>query len=317
MAWTHYTAPLADDEELTAAMRDELLDAIEERFAAAGAPIVAFDSEMAVVKASGLVTPLAVWTVGGGAATAGTIATLLATLSARFLRDDSTSFPFWAGSGSNSLLETAAAAEGLSPAEWAAVEAAATAGWHLRPWWNVCRRAVSLLDKVRRPVTSTILEDRGVRTVFATFAAAVADLVAATPSTASFSGLSAYLISHTPPDYIQYDFSVTQTSRGTVEVPADSARAWMYGSKGTLANAGLIELEVEIGTATVSVMTHPTAFTLFELTAPPAGSQTVRWRWAGYDTPAAFAPLDGAGGIAHFYSALGPYVGFEVDFLHP
>lgn len=321
MGWTFFTTSLGPGDEVTEAMRDELFAAIEERF-----PYVDFAggvdwaAEMADINAGPMSTLVATrWGGGGGTVHVERLHLLLARLGAHFLRDETETYPAFAASGTNSLLELAADDEGLSPGEWAALVSDTADGWLLAPYWSVVRAAVKRLVAVRRTTTGDTYLDRGERAPFSTFATAVADLFGASTTSASGS-LQAYLIYQGPPNTIPgyHRFTVTATGSATVAVPTASARAWLWGSKGTLANAGILKIQAKIGSVSGDTLSHATAATKIEIVSPEAGAQTLLWQWLGYEDSAEFAPLEGAADGFCFYAPAGPgggaYVGFAVIF---
>lgn len=224
MAWTHYTAPLADGEMLTAGMRRELWEAIEERRAlvwpAAEIDFTYLDTLEAAGLASALIRVRDL--VGAGWAVT-TLHDVLSAIAQRtggafapFKKDTTTADLSW--STSADWQADVAAAIGLTSAALALVWAQSR-GVSLREYWNSIRAGITLLKYVRFAAAGSIYSriQRGNDT---TPPYTVAGAVAAYP-VYLFDSVLAYEFAQADADSAFFSVTASITAAGVVAVLPD------------------------------------------------------------------------------------------------
>jgi len=305
MAWTHYTAPLAAGDELTAAMWQELVSAFEERLIAVGGTGNGLDAvKHAQVVASRLETARIYYDerVRSGDSFAGSVtarADLLHTAIGRlasYYAADATLAAAWVDAGE--LFLAAATSQGLTGAQWSTLTAAVAAGWQDRRYWNVCRAAVLLLRDVRLVRLSSAFSSYERRGFGADFTARVADFFTKGDTGGTNNNFVAGAAHFSSADALRSEgswlvpSSAPFTSGHTIRARADWLSVdvggpveWKFswgGSTAVLADLG------PIGSYVVDLITGATA----------TGTVVGGVRFAAHDSSAAWAPYDVPGGGA-------------------
>lgn len=286
MGWTEFTSPLAPGDIMRAAQRDELLDAIEERFAAVEAVEFAWAEEMEDIKASRLPTVRAAWTVNDGSPVFGSVAGLVAALAAYFIRGEEE-----ADFVAPNVLVEAAEDEGLDEEEWGEIQAAVGAGVDVAAYWNVVKRAIGLLKRVSRPVqgVSTILNYLSSGSITGEgFEEAAENLVAATPTSSSHSQIQTYLAAFTSGDTVFWNIALRSERLITIPDMA-TGRVWLYSSAGTLSNVIGLNVGLRIGDVLGSETTQvdeyggPSLSIKVLVEGVPTGEQLLEWFFLGFE----------------------------------
>lgn len=160
MAWSHFTGPLGEGDVFTAAARAELALAFEERLQALGGVGTGLDVTIsAEIAASGLAGAAIFY---NERARSGPHGAVFGSLTARedafhaaigricgwFAPPPLAALVAWT---EVDLFSAAALTMGYSSEQWTAITAAAAEGLDSRAYWNICRAAIVLLDRVRLP----------------------------------------------------------------------------------------------------------------------------------------------------------------------
>lgn len=153
MAWTHFTAPLAEGEELTLAMWYELCEALAERLIASQQAVQVDLTEAAAIAAAGILPKGVPVRVGGGALELMAWTTVLSG-SVSWAANTTTPNYLSTSAGSSYTTATEWGAEGLSEAQWSALKTAVALGWNDRRYWNIIRATIQRLQIVVRDRTS-------------------------------------------------------------------------------------------------------------------------------------------------------------------
>lgn len=298
MAWTYYTAPLAEGEELTAAMWYELCEALAERLSATGQTEQVDLTAAAAIRDAGLAMLTVPISTSGAAAVMTSWLTILTYTPprARWAVDASSTTQL-----TNAITSTEWEAEGLTESEWTAVKNAAVFDKvSSRHFWNVLRASIMRLDIMIVPATTATQTSKN-GSDGSSWSGAVADYIASTETSSTATGVllvsfrSAYSDFSTDWDTdsvrLLVDYSLPEAD------PLEESEAWVFARHEVVNSSVADTLEWQLGGASSSASLVDTGTAYPKLALGTAldlrGDWTFDLRLGSYADPTPYDPTSG------------------------